>query len=262
MKKLLGIGTVLLATGCILFGVLLATGNFNRKVFDEMNFDWPWLSAEHYNRNSESHTYHNVTNIRIDGDMLQVEFLLSNDGDVHVEAELYYGDTLIESCNANGDLELIVKSGKVQMRKRASVLTVYVPKDTVFEKIEIDNEMSEINIKYIQTKNLDIDTEMASITIKEGIVHRLYVDMSMASFDYEGVILEIAEVSNDMGSIKMVLYNNEEEVGYHIENSMGNVTIGNRHHTGFDGTLSDHEHAPVFLNLKNSMGAIEVIFKR
>ena len=262
MKRLLSIGIVLLATGCIMFGVLLATGNFNKNVFEEMNFHWPWAQKDYYSHNDESFTYQDVKYIKIDGDMLQIKFLISSDENVHVKAELYYGDTLSESLNAKGELDLVVRSGKNTMRSRASILTVYVPKDVVFEGIEIDNEMSEIEIKYVQAKYLDIDSEMANINIEDAIVHRLYVEMSMADFDFEGIILEKAEVSNSMGSITMVLYNNEEEVGYRVKNSLGNVSISNRHHSGFDGSLSDNENAPVFLELENSMGDIKVTFER
>jgi hypothetical protein len=262
MKKLLSVGIILLATGCIMFGVLLASGKFNRNIVDEMNFDWPWLRADYYNHKDESFTYQDVNYIKIDGDMLQIKFLLSSDDDIHVEAKLYYGDYLSQSLNANGELDLVVHSGKTVMRNRASILTIYIPKNVVFEGVEIDNEMSEIEIKYIQAKYLDIDTEMANITIEEGHVNRLYVEMSMADFKFTGQILEFAEVSNEMGSITMTLYNNEEEVGYHIKNAMGNVSVGDKHHSGFDGSMSDNEHAPVFLELENSMGEIKVIFRK
>ena len=273
MKKMLNIAIVLIAAGCVLLGVLLATGKFDIKSLIDMDRNVPFMSfgfSDYQGNRATSEDgvfykeYTNIKEIHIDAEMAEIEYLISDDEIFRIEAQLYHNDRIEESVSHSGSLEIELecKGNGCLSRRKVSVLKIFVPKDVLLDVVEINNSLSSITIKEINVRRLEIDSDMASITIVQANVEHLEVETSMADFHFSGVVKNRAEVSNSMGNITMDINASEQEVGYYIENSMGSVVVGNRSHSGFDGTMRENENAPIFLELKNSMGNIEVKFQK
>jgi len=203
-----------------------------------------------------------VNSIRIDGEMINIKFLVSKDENVYLDVVLYYDDEISDVLSSSGELQIRIHCPKKIGRNKASELTLYLPKGLIFENVRIDNNMSEIYVACIQTKQLGIDVDMSTITIEDAIVDHLHVSSRMGDFNYSGSINKRAEVKNNKGAIVMNLNNVETEVGYYAKNAMGDLAVGKNRHSGFSGLLEGNKGAPVFLDLRSSMGDIKVIFKK
>ena len=265
MKKIFYTGLAIFAIGLVLLGTLFATGKFDITSLSNMDHDIPFFSFNlgflydnHYEEYNE--TFTDIKEIHVSGDIAEVEYLVSYDDKFHVEAKLYNNDQIIVNTQTLGNLSIHLSNGRSISRHKVSIIKIYIPKDVVVDVVDIQNSMAEIKISNIKTNYLKINSSMASVTIKQAEVNQLEVDMSMVDFYFNGLIHERAHITNDMGNIELRLDNDESEVGYYVENSMGNVVVGNKKHTGFNGSMHENEHAPVFLEIKNSMGNIEIYF--
>jgi hypothetical protein len=203
-----------------------------------------------------------VKSIRIDGEMLRTKFLVSKDENLYLDVVLMYDDKIFDTLSTTGELKIKIECSKKLNRKKASELRIYIPKGISFENISIDNNMSDIYMESIQAKQLQIRVEMSTVAIVDATVKQLRVDTKMGDFDYLGIITERAEVMNNKGDIVMNLDNIEAEVGYYVKNSLGDLIVGENKHSGFIGLLEGNKNAPVFLDLRTSMGDIKIFFKK
>lgn len=141
--------------------------------------------------------------------------------------------------NSNGVLKVV--DGK---RLKNNNITIYIPSDFIFDKVNIDTGVSSVNIDRLSGYDIDlnlgmgnlsinsltaidkcdIDTGAGRVFINDADINNLDLDIGAGQFTYNGIMRNRAIVDAGVGDVNINLKNRDSYVVY-VEKGIGNITI-------------------------------------
>ena len=126
-----------------------------------------------------------------------------------------------------------------------AILTVYIPEDTVFEKVNIStgagrltvDSLSASTMKFdlgagevtidtlVATSNADIDGGAGKITVSGGILHNLDLDMGVGQLNLTSALTGESSFDLGVGQSNITVIGNKENYELDIEKGIGNITV-------------------------------------
>lgn len=196
--------------------------------------------------------------------------------------EIKNGDTFRIECN-NEKVYTEKKGNKIEIkeknnwfnRQETSNITIYMPENKIFEKIEIEAGAGEINIEKLQTNNLVFSIGAGKVQINElevfkkaeieggagkaditsGELHNLDLEMGLGEFNLTSKLIGNNVIEQGIGKLNINLTDNIENYKIKTNRGLGSITInGNEMQDG--ETYGNGENN---IRIEGGMGAIEIV---
>jgi len=159
-------------------------------------------------------------------------------------------------------------------RNKDSQLLITVPKEFVFEKVEIDTGAGKISIEELNTNKLSFDfgagkTEIeelnvlkdaeldggaGEIKILSGEIHNLDVDMGVGKFILKSSLIGNHQIDAGVGEMNLELLGEVDDYAIKVDKGIGSVSIdGKKIENGFKYGDGDN-----FIDINGGVGTISV----
>ena len=208
--------------------------------------------------------------------------------DIHLNAAdfaIEYGDTFgVESnlkylsvTERNGVLTIVDNKTKGNRNYNNAKLTLYIPRDTVFDDVSIETGAAKMtaetlstaslelklgagNIKIEQlnvTSHADIEGGTGEITVAGGTLNNLELEMGVGELNMTVALLGNNELNFGIGESNLTVLGSKDDYRIDIEKGLGTVTIDGKTVTDF-GTSGNGQHS---LEIETGIGAVNLKFQ-
>lgn len=174
-------------------------------------------------------------------------------------------------------MKIILLSKKniiIGLTKKVDNLVIYIPDDTTFEKVKIENGAGEINIQNINSKKMnleigagkveienlnitdkiDIDGGAGEVKILSGIINDFDLDMGVGKFSITTRLTGKSEIDAGIGSIDINLTDNVENYKFMVSKGIGKITLNNKELQND----SEYGNGNNFLRIDGGIGDINI----
>ena len=158
-----------------------------------------------------------------------------------------------------------------------AVLTLYIPADTVFQKVNlvtgagrltVDSlSASKINFEFgagevaintlVATSEINLDGGAGKITISGGALHNLDLDMGVGQLNLTSALTGESDFDLGVGESNVTVIGNKDDYKLDIEKGLGNITV--------DGTsvsnIKGQGYGKNGIEVNGGIGAINLKFK-
>lgn len=160
-----------------------------------------------------------------------------------------------------------------------SEIILYVPKDFVFERMDMELGAGAMDLGDIRAEKLDLEVGAGQITagclaVEELLVsagmgeiiiediqtQKLDAAVGMGNLQAKGMVTEKVSVECAMGNINLRLEGMETDYDYEIACGMGSVTIGENTYNGLDNEKSVNNAADRKMDVECAVGNVEIQF--
>ncbi len=249
MKKIVALLSVLLLT-LPLFGCLQED-----VVLDEIKA---------YQVTSEIHS--------LDISINAADFTIEHRDTFGVESNLKY----LSITEKNGVLT-IVDEARGNANYTNAKLTLYIPRDTVFDNVSIETGAAKMTAETLSTASLelelgagdvsikqlnvtshaDIEGGAGAITVSGGTLNNLKLQMGVGELNMTAALLGNNELDFGIGESNLTVLGSKDDYRIDIEKGLGAVTIDGEKVTDF-GTSGNGQHS---LKIETGIGAVNLKFQ-
>ena len=158
-----------------------------------------------------------------------------------------------------------------------AVLTLYIPADTVFEKVNIITGAGRLTVDslsastmnfelgagevaidtLVATSDIDIDGGAGKITISGGALYNLDLDMGVGQLNLTSALTGDSDFDLGVGESNITIIGNKDDYKLDIEKGLGNITV--------DGTsvsnIKEQDSRNNSIEVSGGIGAINLKFK-
>lgn len=177
-----------------------------------------------------------VLNINIKASKLVIK-----DGDnLRVESNNKY----IKVNNINNKLD-IVEAKHNFVHTNNSIVTVYVPRDMIFDKVYIETGAGSIDINRLSGREVkldlgfgsllinnlmaldkcDIDTGAGKLVINGADVNNLDLDIGSGQFTFNGVMKNKIDIDAGIGEVNINLLDSKDNYSIYVEKGIGSIIV-------------------------------------
>ena len=187
------------------------------------------------------------------------------------------------SVKTEGNFKVFVKNKILYVRTENDLeehtMILEIPKNIVFEKVDISGNSCSLEIQYLEVKEVDVEADAGMIDIEElvagdaefeigageivinrGDVQRCDASVGMGNFKYTGNVAKYGDVECGLGNAEFYLDGKETDYNYEIDCSAGSVTIGNEIYGGVATEKMINHQADATIEIDCSMGNVVVTF--
>lgn len=138
-----------------------------------------------------------------------------------------------------------IKEKKHNWFSKNQELVIYIPKDVLFEEVEMKTGAGKIMIEQLSTKKLSLDLGAGNISIKNlnvlertkiesgagkldiasGIIHNLDFDMGVGSVSISSQFVGDSKINSGIGKLYLCLFGTLEDYEVTLDKGLGNATI-------------------------------------
>ena len=190
-----------------------------------------------------------------------------------VESNLKY----LSVTEKNGVLT-IVDQPKGNSNYNNAKLTLYIPRDTVFDDISIETGAAKMTAETLSTASLkfrlgagdvsikqlnvtsraDIEGGAGEITILDGLLNNLSLEMGVGELNMTAALLGNNELDFGVGESNLTVLGSKSDYRIDIEKGLGAVTVDGEKVTDF-GTSGNGQHS---LEIETGIGAVNLNFQK
>ena len=158
-----------------------------------------------------------------------------------------------------------------------AVLTLYIPADTVFEKVNIITGAGRLTVDslsastmnfelgagevtintLVATSDIDIDGGAGKITVSGGALHNLDLDMGVGQLNLTSALTGDSDFDLGVGESNITIIGNRDDYKLDIEKGIGNITV--------DGAsvsnIKEQGNGNNSIEVSGGIGAINLKFK-
>ena len=177
--------------------------------------------------------------------------------------------------NKGGRLIIKEKSNFGTVYKDAA-LTLYIPADTVFDKVDINTGAGKLTVGALSANELDldlgagevkidnltalidadIDGGAGKITVNSGSLANLDLDMGVGQLNLTSALLGDSELSLGVGESNLTLVGNKEDYRLDVDKGVGNITVDGQNLSKFSNSTGANR-----VDIDGGIGAININFK-
>lgn len=188
-------------------------------------------------------------------------------------------DNLKLSVEADGDTLRIETKNKKRVSNN-ELLAIYIPKGTVFEKIEyrlgevefesdvalvcedmrIEAGAGSIKIGSCDVEKLNISVGAGDVAFSRCEVKDADIDVAMGEFKFDGDISGDLDLDMSMGSVSFTLDSEESAHNYEVKCAGGSVNVGGLEFAGAGASKKVDNDADSDFDIDCAMGSVDIIF--
>ena len=200
------------------------------------------------------------------------DFTIKQGESFSVESNLKY----LTVEDKNGVLT-IKETKKFANTYTGAVLTLYIPADTVFEKVNIITGAGRLTVDslsastmnfelgagevtidtLVATSGIDIDGGAGKITVSGGALHNLDLDMGVGQLNLVSALTGDSDFDLGVGESNITIIGNRDDYKLDIEKGIGNITV--------DGAsvsnIKEQGNGNNSIEVSGGIGAINLKFK-
>lgn len=222
-----------------------------------------------------SETYDNVRNLDID---ISVSKLYIKGGE----------SFKVEASNVSNKFYAKINDDTLQIREEKTniqgvnknnmvpEIIIYIPENTILDKVQIDVGINDINIEYINSNNIqlklgvgkceiikmiakkaNIQGGAGTINIVDSEIGDLKLDSGVGNCRINTQIMDKSDIKAGIGKLEVILYGNEDDYTIDAKTGLGGFTINNI-------VLTNEQkigHGDKYIKIKSGIGKTEVKFK-
>ena len=160
-------------------------------------------------------------------------------------------DFVVQS--SNNDIEYAQEGNKFKVKEKGYIkfsetaigdVVIYIPKELVFETVDIDTGAGTVDIETLRTDNLilnlgagettikniisnktKIDTGAGKLRIKSGNINDLDFDMGVGETDITAKLTGTNKIDTGIGNLKLQLLGDKQDYKFNISKGIGEVKI-------------------------------------
>lgn len=182
----------------------------------------------------------------------------------------------IISKQNNEKLQIEEKSYKWFSNHNDEILTIYIPEDLEFEKVEIDTGAGKIYIENVTTEKFEFDlgageTQIdtlnvfkdcninggaGKLTISNGEINDLDFDMGVGETNLTATLIGKNEIDAGIGKLNINLQENKELYKISVDKGLGSIKIDGKEITD-NKVYGDGEN---YIDIDGGIGSIDINF--
>jgi len=171
----------------------------------------------------------------------------------------------------------IVDTAKGNATYTDAKLTLYIPKDTVFDDVSIETGAAKMTAETLSTASLklrlgagdvsieelnvtsraDIEGGAGEITVAGGTLNNLKLEMGVGELNMTAALLGNNELDFGIGESNLTVLGSKDDYRIDIEKGLGSVTVDGEKMTDFD-TSGNGQHS---LEIETGIGAVNLKFQ-
>lgn len=224
----------------IALAILLIIGIFSA-IFHALSFIFfafdPNITGEY-----TTHEFENDISV-LDIDIKGINFEVEATDNPHIVVESNYESLTVQT---KGDV-LLIKDKKTFYFNTGgkAVLKLYIPKDKIFDKVDINTGTGRTDMENLQAKTIDMQfgagkTMLQNISVSdnafiEGGVGKLYIrdskfcnlnlEMGVGKLEFSGTLLGRSILKMGVGASEISLIGSLDDYKLHVEKGIGNIYI-------------------------------------
>lgn len=160
-------------------------------------------------------------------------------------------DFVVQS--SNNDIKYAQEGNKFKVKEKGHIkfsgtaigdVVIYIPKELVFETVDIDTGAGTVDIETLRTDNLilnlgagettikniisnktKIDTGAGKLRIKSGNINDLDFDMGVGETDITAKLTGTNKIDTGIGNLKLQLLGDKQDYKFNISKGIGEVKI-------------------------------------
>lgn len=239
VKVCLILGAVLAVTGaalCVVGGIFgVDMGRFENLLSFRNNVLW---KSNGQGRKIDEY-YEGIRNLSLDIGVTSVKIQESGDNRFHVYG-VCYDDNF--SCQKDGDtLEVEGRRRWVHNSRSGEQLTIEIPVGTVFEEVEIDVGVGELDAAGLYCRELSIDCGVGSVSVRGRVEDECSIDCGV-------------------GEVSLNLENAQEDFDYQITCGIGDVVLGENSYSGISKRREIDNGTGRDMEIDCGMGSVMLTF--
>lgn len=195
-----------------------------------------------------------------------------------------YGDAFFVESNLKY-LSLSENSGVLKIKDEArngknysnAILNIYIPKNTVFEDVNVSAGASKLTSDELSTKTLELELGAGEVNFKklhvfdeaeieggagqvnvlDGAINALDLKMGMGEFNLKAALTGDCELEFGVGESNLVLIGKMEDYTVNIEKGIGAITVNGKETSDFGCSGSGNNR----IEIEGGVGAINLLFQ-
>ncbi len=166
-------------------------------------------------------------------------------------------------CSMDGKTLKIEDKNKRYFRtgKKDSVITVEIPRELEFHKLNLHVTMGNLEVVGFQTKNMGVLCGAGSATLEGDVLGKSEFQCGMGELIYQGGLEGDTRFECGMGSITADLTNRQKDFDYELTCGMGEVQVGDLSIGGVAGDQKISNRAGRLMKVDCGMGEVTVEFE-
>jgi len=178
---------------------------------------------------------------------------------------------------SNGTLK-ILDTARPNSHYTDAVLTLYIPKGTVFDHVSIETGAAKMTVDTLSagsvelelgagdvfiasihvTRKIDIDGGVGTITIADGVLHDLDAEIGVGELDLTAELSGRNDFSFGVGDADLTLVGSRDDYQLDIEKGLGSITIDGEPLSGFSGPVSAQDQ----IEIECGIGDVNITFQK
>lgn len=258
---------IIIAFSCILLGAVLVGAGFAQggnlrylSINSETVSWWPFKHSslgigfdfDDTSGSDYEERLGTIHSIQIDSDASDIIIRRGSENKVSYRA---HKKKYVTCRNDNGVLTIKVDHNNVLHNVSTKVIVEL--KDDQLDKLFIDNDLGDLDIKDIHAKNMDIRMSLGDIEVKNVMTEKLSIDQKCGDIEVEGRLLNQTNITNKLGETDVKINGNRNEYRYEINNSLGDTEVLGSDHEFSADIEGGNNNAKHFVSIDNKLGDIE-----
>lgn len=203
-----------------------------------------------------------ITNLELEIDACKLIIVIDNEDTVRVDAS---------QINRSGDKEALKvkeKDGCLSVetadnwQEAGGTLKIYLPAGTVFNRVEVDADASDVEINGIASKIFLVNVDASSFVVRNMDVKQLEAELDAGSLQMDGMTNGTVKLDCEAGDLQLTLEEDEKAFDYYIECDMGDVRINGEEYGGFSTEHHVNHHADKVMQIDCETGSVNVEFQK
>ena len=177
---------------------------------------------------------------------------------------------------SNGTLRIADKA-RPNSRYTDAVLTLYIPKDTVFDHVHIGTGAAKMTVDILSagsvelelgagdvfiaaihvTRKIDIDGGVGTITIADGVLNNLDAEIGVGELDLTAELRGKNDFSFGVGDADLTLVGSRDDYQLDIEKGLGSITVDGGSLSGFSGSVRAQNQ----IEIECGVGDVNITFQ-
>lgn len=178
--------------------------------------------------------FEGINNLKIETDGCKVIFK------EHTETSL-----LVRMENSNQNIDIKKENNTLEIEnsfnffnRNNQTLIIYIPKDFIFNQVDLDMDASNINIDKLSTNNLEIDIDATNFEANYLICNNIDVNIDAGKIKIASLDSQNSQFNCDIGDIDVSMTGNENDYTYYVSNDIGSVKVGSYNYNGISDDYS------------------------
>lgn len=216
-------------------------------------------------KEDETQTFQNVREIEVEADANAVEILVSDTEEVTVETRGIHKDTRTVIREEGGTLyvEAKLKKWSLWPRNRSfqnGTILIRIPRSSWLEDVSVTQNVGTLRMEGVQAEELSVDMDAGEGVLSQVRAKGIEVNCDVGSVSVAGRVEESLDLTCGVGEITADLEGLQEEYGYEVECSVGEVEIGDKSFTALSREETAEGTTQKKISAECGVGEIRVRF--